>query len=233
MQLAFLKVCHAQTCGKCVPCRVGLGQLERLLEKVLDNEATMETLELIEETAENIKNSADCAIGFESARMVLAGLEGFREDYSSQITDPVSQTHLHGVAPGCYLQGYKVLDKNGNGKILDIGQAVEDIMKYNQNHAQKIRVINISVGMRERVRPELQQRLLRSVEQAWDQGIVVLAAAGNNGPGENTVTSPGVSKKIITVGSLDTICLLYTSSIEYGIEMSKKIDALTGGKEEE
>ena len=28
MQLAFLKVCHAQTCGKCVPCRVGLGQLE-------------------------------------------------------------------------------------------------------------------------------------------------------------------------------------------------------------
>ena len=55
MQLAFLKVCHAQTCGKCVPCRVGLGQLERLLEKVLDNEATMETLELIEETAENIK----------------------------------------------------------------------------------------------------------------------------------------------------------------------------------
>ena len=33
----------------------------------------------------------------------------------------------------------------------------------------------------------------------------VLAAAGNNGPGENTVTSPGVSKKIITVGSLDTI----------------------------
>ena len=87
MQLAFLKVCHAQTCGKCVPCRIGLGQLEELLEKVLDNEATMETLELIEETAENIKNSADCAIGFESARMVLAGLEGFKEDYISHITE--------------------------------------------------------------------------------------------------------------------------------------------------
>ena len=64
MQLAFLKVCHAQTCGKCVPCRIGLGQLEDLLEKVLDNEATMDTLKLIEQTAENIKNSADCAIGF-------------------------------------------------------------------------------------------------------------------------------------------------------------------------
>ena len=85
MQLAFLKVCHAQTCGKCVPCRIGLGILEELLESVLDNTATMETLQIIEHTAVNIKNSADCAIGFESARMVLAGLEGFREDYISHV----------------------------------------------------------------------------------------------------------------------------------------------------
>ena len=56
----------------CVPCRIGLGQLEKLLEKVLDNEATMETLDLIEEVAENIKNSSDCAIGFESARMAVS-----------------------------------------------------------------------------------------------------------------------------------------------------------------
>jgi len=87
MQLSFLKVCHAQTCGKCVPCRVGLGQLENLLEDVLDNKATMETLELIEKTAKNIQITADCAIGFESARMVLVGLEGFREDYISHITN--------------------------------------------------------------------------------------------------------------------------------------------------
>ncbi len=85
MQLAFLKVCHAQTCGKCVPCRVGLGVLEDLIESVLDNTATMETLDLIEYTARNIKNSADCAIGFESARMVLMGVEGFKEDYISHI----------------------------------------------------------------------------------------------------------------------------------------------------
>ncbi len=87
MQLAFLKVCHAQTCGKCVPCRVGLGILEELLESVLDNTATMETLNLIEHAATNIKNSADCAIGFESARMVLAGLEGFKEDYISHVKE--------------------------------------------------------------------------------------------------------------------------------------------------
>ncbi|PWE86699.1 hypothetical protein LG34_08370 [Eubacterium ramulus] len=111
---------------------------------------------------------------------------------------------IHGVAPGCYLWSCKVLDKNGNGKIQDTCQAVEDIVAYNQRHTQKIRIMNISVGMLERVQPELQKRLLQCVERAWDQGIVVLAAAGNNGPGEHTVTSPGISKKIITVGSLDS-----------------------------
>jgi NADPH-dependent glutamate synthase beta subunit-like oxidoreductase len=87
MQLAFLKTCHAQTCGKCVPCRVGLEKLEDLLESVLDNTATERTLDLIEKTATNIKNSADCAIGFESARMVLAGFEGFKEDYYSHVRE--------------------------------------------------------------------------------------------------------------------------------------------------
>ena len=47
LQLSFLKLCHAQTCGKCVPCRVGLLQLQNLLEQVLDGTATMDTLALI------------------------------------------------------------------------------------------------------------------------------------------------------------------------------------------
>ncbi len=75
LQLSFLKLCHAQTCGKCVPCRVGLLQLQNLLEQVLDGTATIDTLALIEETANNITDSADCAIGFEAAHMVLAGLQ--------------------------------------------------------------------------------------------------------------------------------------------------------------
>ena len=51
MQLSFLKVCHAQTCGKCVPCRVGLGQLENIMEDILNNKGTMKSLKLLEETA--------------------------------------------------------------------------------------------------------------------------------------------------------------------------------------
>lgn len=108
-----------------------------------------------------------------------------------------------GIAPQCSLYGFKVLDRNGNGRIQDACHAIEDILNMNSRGYGQIRIINISVGMTEAVQPELQKKLLESVEHAWDQGIVVLAAAGNNGPGENTVTSPGISKKIITVGSLD------------------------------
>ena len=64
---AFLELCHAQD--------------------VLKGNATMETLTLIEKTADSIMHSADCAIGYEAARMVLTGLVGFRDDYESHIQD--------------------------------------------------------------------------------------------------------------------------------------------------
>lgn len=85
MSLNFLRLCHAQTCGKCVPCRIGLGQLAVLIEQVLDRTATLETVDLIERTAKVIADSADCAIGFEAANMVLLGIRGFREDYEEHI----------------------------------------------------------------------------------------------------------------------------------------------------
>lgn len=85
MASAFLKLCHAQTCGKCVPCRVGLGQLSQMLESVLDGEATLETIDLIERTARVIADTADCAIGFSAANMVLKGVRGFRDDYEEHI----------------------------------------------------------------------------------------------------------------------------------------------------
>ncbi|MBO5656989.1 MAG: FAD-dependent oxidoreductase, partial [Agathobacter sp.] len=87
MLLSFLKVCHAQTCGKCVPCRVGLGQLELIMEDILNDKGTMKSLKLLEDTAKTIQQSADCAIGFEAARMVLTGIEGYREDFISHVVD--------------------------------------------------------------------------------------------------------------------------------------------------
>ena len=87
MAASFLKLCHAQTCGKCVPCRVGIGQLLKLYDKILtlNGESSMEELQLMKDTAEAIRDSADCAIGTEAANMVLRGINGFKEDYIEHI----------------------------------------------------------------------------------------------------------------------------------------------------
>ncbi|MEG1314561.1 MAG: NAD(P)-binding protein [Anaerovoracaceae bacterium] len=87
MAASFLRLCHAQSCGKCVPCRIGLGQLQLMLEDILaiDTNPDIKILNEIERTAKAIKASADCAIGTEAAGMVLSGLKGFRDDYESHI----------------------------------------------------------------------------------------------------------------------------------------------------
>lgn len=85
MSKAFLELCHVQSCGKCVPCRVGLSKLKSLIEDVLNGKASMETLSLMEETAKSIMETADCAIGYEAANMIYKGLIGFREEYISHI----------------------------------------------------------------------------------------------------------------------------------------------------
>lgn len=99
LQLSFLKLCHAQTCGKCVPCRVGLQQLSHMMEDVLEGRASLKTLEQMEKTAGGIMNSADCAIGYEAAHMVLAGLEGFRDDYIYHIEHGKCAGHITQPVP--------------------------------------------------------------------------------------------------------------------------------------
>ena len=117
---SFLDLCHAQTCGKCVPCRIGLGQLSELMEQVLKGEATMETISIIERMARVIVNSADCAIGRDAARLVLDGVQGFRDDYEEHILrhrclggmrEPVPCVAL--CPAGVDIPGYLVLIKYG------------------------------------------------------------------------------------------------------------------------
>ena len=63
-----------------------------------------------------------------------------------------------------------------------------------------IRIINLSIGTED---IGTKDPLVRAVEACWDAGIIMVIAAGNNGPKKNSVTSPGISKKVITVGASD------------------------------
>ena len=100
MTASFLELCHSQSCGKCVPCRVGLGQLGYIIEDILslNGEADMYDLKVLEDTARAISVSADCAIGTEAANMVLRGLAGYRSDFESHIKNNTCDPSIHDLA---------------------------------------------------------------------------------------------------------------------------------------
>lgn len=106
-----------------------------------------------------------------------------------------------GIAPGCHFIGVKVLDHRGDGNISDVLAGLQWIIdnrvKYN------IRVVNISVGTTSKDNMDENSLLVQGVNAVWDSGIVVVVAAGNNGPGPMSISTPGISRKVITVGSSD------------------------------
>jgi len=95
----------------------------------------------------------------------------------------------------------KVLDRKGNGNTSQVLEAIDYVLENQREY--NIRILNISVGMLPTADEVEKENLIAAVEKAWNHGIVVIAAAGNNGPRKNSVTVPGQCKSIITVGSID------------------------------
>ena len=112
-----------------------------------------------------------------------------------------SDGQYQGIAPEAHLIVGKVLDSSGNGSISHILKAIRWGIDHKSHH--NIRILNISVGSESTDVDEEKSILVQSVNAAWDNGIVVVVAAGNNGPKRMSVTSPGISRKVITVGSSD------------------------------
>lgn len=113
-----------------------------------------------------------------------------------------SMGKYRGAAPGCGIIALKVLDRYGNGSQEDVLRAFRWIREYRQQY--RIRVVNISVGTTCNSKKD-HTGLLKSVEQLWDEGMVIVTAAGNLGPKPGSITAPGSSKKVITVGSSDLL----------------------------
>ena len=94
---SLLQVSMSQSCGKCVPCRDGLAEADRLLRSVLRGDAAGDTSDRLRKLCVMIAKTADCAVGVSAAQMVLDSLEKFPDEYRSHIedgrcTENVSQT---------------------------------------------------------------------------------------------------------------------------------------------
>ncbi len=85
MQLNLLRAGGCQTCGKCVPCREGIAHIETLLEEVLAFSADSDALDEICAQATVVRDTADCAIGWHAAEVLLAGLNMFKEEFESHV----------------------------------------------------------------------------------------------------------------------------------------------------
>lgn len=141
-----------------------------------------------------------------------------------------------GVAPGADLVNVRVIEQGGAGLTSEVIAGIDWVIENKDTYG--IRVMNLSLGHTIIESADVDPLVL-AVEQAWDAGIVVVTSAGNYGrDGFFTITSPGNSRKVITVGSLtdyrnadpdDDIVSTYSSQGPTLIDHYAKPDLLAPG----
>ncbi|WP_028988346.1 S8 family serine peptidase [Thermicanus aegyptius] len=103
-----------------------------------------------------------------------------------------------GVAPGAALVGLKVLDRNGSGTMSNVTAAID--WAISNKAAYGIEVLNLSLGTSGS--SDGTDTTSLAVNRAVDAGLTVVVAAGNSGPSQYTVGSPGAAEKAITVAAM-------------------------------
>lgn len=81
----FMEFCRDESCGKCVPCRVGTVQMHHLLDKIMADQATVEDLALLEDLCDVVKHTSLCGLGQSAPNPVLSTLRYFRHEYEARI----------------------------------------------------------------------------------------------------------------------------------------------------
>ena len=105
-----------------------------------------------------------------------------------------------GVAPEANIVDVRVLGRNGSGRISSVVRGIEWVLAHRT--AYNIRVLNLSFGAPAATSYRTDP-MSAAIEIAWRRGLVVVVAAGNGGPGRDTVASPGIDPYAITVGATD------------------------------
>ena len=83
----FMSFTQNESCGKCVPCREGTKRMLEILDRIVANEGSLEDLDLLEELAEDITNTALCGLGQSACKPVVSTLRYFRNEYLAHVVD--------------------------------------------------------------------------------------------------------------------------------------------------
>lgn len=110
----------------------------------------------------------------------------------------LSKGYYAGIAPKAKIVSLKALNGRGEASADKILEAMEWV--YDNHKKFNIKVVCMSFGSEPL---GYNDPIMAGAEALWDEGVVVVAAAGNSGPEFQTIKSPGVSSKIITVGGFN------------------------------
>jgi bidirectional [NiFe] hydrogenase diaphorase subunit len=81
----FMDFCMTESCGKCVPCRVGTYQMHRLLEKITDLSATPQDVAMLSELCDLLKNTSLCGLGQSAPNPVVSTMRSFADEYRAHV----------------------------------------------------------------------------------------------------------------------------------------------------
>jgi ferredoxin len=83
----FLSFLQDESCGKCVPCRVGIGRMREILEDFCEGRGTMAQFAVLEDLAWTVQNTSLCALGKTAPNPVLSTLRYFRDEYLAHVEE--------------------------------------------------------------------------------------------------------------------------------------------------
>ena len=121
----------------------------------------------------------------------------------SDPTTPAGAARFDGIAPGAHLISLKVAAADGASDVSQVIAAIDWVVAHRDDPGLNIRVLNLSFGT-DSTQSTVLDPLSYAVEAAWNKGIVVVAAVGNDGPTTSRVTMPAANPYVIAVGAADT-----------------------------
>ena len=170
-------------------------------------------------TSGNVVNGPD--LSFDSQQPGMAHLDAFGHgthlasiiagrDAAGTPSSYLDPTRFTGIAPDATLVNVKVGASNGAVDVTQVIAGINWVVEHAKDPGLNIRVISLSYGT-DSVQSSRVDPLAFAVENAWKQGIVVIASGGNDGAPDKTLANPAYDPHVLAVGAMDSAGTVATS----------------------